>query len=55
MQFEAGPAWGGSVKRVPFGPPATRFGSESRLSDILSQIMSTKRSKTAYFFQGEYK
>jgi hypothetical protein len=35
-----------SVNRVPLDE-FTMFGSLSRLSDILSQIMSTKRSKTA--------
>lgn len=37
-----------SVNRVPLDE-FTMFGSLSRLSDILSQIMSTKRSKTAWW------
>jgi len=36
-----------SVKRCPFCEPPTNVGSASRLSDILSHIISTKRSKTA--------
>ena len=36
-----------SVNLVPFDE-LTIFGSVSRLSDILSQIISTKRSKTAW-------
>ncbi len=48
MQLAFGPACGGSDNRCPFVPPATKVGSESRLSDILSQMMSTSRSKTDY-------
>ena len=49
VQHWQGPALGAgvwSVNRVPLDE-FTMFGSLSRLSDILSQIMSTKRSKTA--------
>ena len=38
---------GFSVRRVAFVVLETRVGSESSDSDILSQMMSTKRSNTA--------
>lgn len=45
LQFGVPPCCGWSVRRCPC-PPATSVGSESKLSDILSQIMSTSRSNT---------
>lgn len=41
---------GFSVRRVPLAWLLTRDGSESRLSDILSQMISTNLSNTALTF-----